>query len=196
MRPKARGTRLTSFAGRAMLCRALARFAREDAARSFGGLPVVGRAARVSSLPLVAPPARSFRGARWLTVHFVRRQSEALPSPHSLRSRGHRSPVRRPPFDRPPASRLAALAPVRRRVLFGCIDGVSETAGLDCPTTDWPRPCVRPMCVSGTETFVVFGGVVAKEFVGCNREVEHRICLALVYMSVPVVRFGPVFGVE
>ena len=99
-------SRLTPFAGRAKLCRALARFAREDAARTFGGLPPVGRpplapravccarlaglestdgycssrpflastpgrfeperdgrlTARASSLPLVAPPARSFRG--------------------------------------------------------------------------------------------------------------------------------------
>ena len=36
--------------------------ARGYAARSFRGLPMVGRAARVSSLPMVAPPARPFRG--------------------------------------------------------------------------------------------------------------------------------------
>ena len=61
-RARSRLAAARGYAGRASLCRALPRFAREDAARSFRGLPMVGRAARVSSLPMVAPPARSFRG--------------------------------------------------------------------------------------------------------------------------------------
>ena len=78
----------------------------------------------------------------------------------------------------------------------GCIDGVGETAILERSKMDWLRTCVRSTSISVTETVVVFGGVIPKEFVGCNREVKHRICLALVHLSVPVVRFDPVFGVE
>ena len=129
-------SRLTSFAGRASLCRALARFAREDAVRSSGGLTSVGRpplappGSRVASLPARHHRGASLRSAprssrvvgrsAQLAARSTRRQSGALPSPRSLRSRGHRSPIRGAPLLTAPAGRRSHI---RRHSLRSCRPG-------------------------------------------------------------------------
>ena len=84
-------------------------------------------------VPSEASPAVRFMRRRWrsgargslrslLAARSARRQSFALPSPRSLRSRGHRSHIRRPPDGRPPAARSSGgarllTAPAGRRSL-------------------------------------------------------------------------------
>ena len=64
---------------------------------------------RASGASGAASRAASDPWASRLMAHYVHRQSLAHPSPRSLRSRGHRAPIRRPPCGRPPGSRLTAF---------------------------------------------------------------------------------------